>query len=481
MNPSLTAPKDRRLFKRLLNLDPGEAQLHSARPLPALERTPFLGLAAILALWPVWRWYFLRLNDGSDEPLGLLALLTITVLLWPLRARLSPSSTSTLAAAAILIFYSLAYPFLLPLPRALLGVTALALAIGLHRAPAGVWGILILSLPLMASLQFYFNHPLQKITAHGAAFLINLWPGLEISVRGTLLQWHGNPVAVDPPCSGIRMLWVGGFVHFSLATYHRHSWTTLAWLSPVALLAIIAANSLRAALLFPKESGAITLPDWTHAGIGLLVFGAALLLMTRMYARLAKTKPSPVASRRTGSFGRTALLTASVIAGLTPFLIGVPAGTSSETGEAFGGWPAEFEGRTLFEHPLDAHEQAFARNFPGRLGVFDDSDGRRVILRWVTRPTRKLHSSANCLRAAGFRIEDETSTRDTPWRRFTAYSADGDQLAAREQIVSQDDSRQTWTDFSRWFWAAGKETNSGPWLAVTVIEVREGSVVSPEK
>ena len=477
MLAALTASKDRRFANASLG-----RSLSPDSPTAGTWKVPLLGMLAAAALWPVWRWYLLRLDDGSDEPLGVLALITGAILVWPIRSRLAPTTASTIIAALALLVYALAFPVLLPLPRALLGITAVALAIGLHRAPAGAWGLLVLSLPLMASLQFYLNHPLQKITAHGAAILIDLWPNIEVSVRGTLLQWHGNPVAVDPPCSGIKMLWVGGFVHFALATYHRHSWKTLAWLSPVALLNIVAANSVRAALLFPKESGAVALPDWTHAGIGLLVFGGALALMTWGYAKLAKpTKPS-FASDKPGSCARTALITAAAIAGLTPPLIKGQASASNNTTEPFPGWPAEFEGRKLFERPLSSHEQAFAGNFPGHLGVFDDSDGRRIILRWVTRPTRKLHSSADCLRAAGCTITfDEIATSQSPWRHFTARSTDGPDLAARERIFSQGNPEQSWSDISEWYWVAGKNPKSSPWLAVTVIEVPDDSVVSPEK
>jgi exosortase/archaeosortase family protein len=475
----LTAPKDRCLAGasngRFLNLDSSPA---------GLGKEPLFAIATLAALWPVWRWYLLRLNDGSDEPLGALALITGAVLVWPVRSRLTPNNVSLVVAASLLVFYALAYPVLLPLPRALVGITAAALAIGLHRAPAGAWGLLILSLPLMASLQFYCNHPLQKITAQGAAFLINLWPNIEVSVRGTLLHWQGNPVAVDPPCSGIKMLWVGGFVHFALATYHRHSWKILAWLSPVALLTIVAANSVRAALLFPKEASVITLPDWTHAGIGLLVFAGSLALMTKFYAKLAPTNNGNAGARSTSqgkpsTFAKSALLTSTTIAALTPLFSTSRADQSDTT--AFPGWPSEFEGRTMFERELGPHERAFAKNFPGRLGVFDDSDSRRVILRWVTQPTRKLHSSADCLRAAGCIISFEKSIiKQNPWRHFTAES-DDQILAAREQIFSTRNPQQSWSDISEWYWAAGKDSESGPWLAVTVIEVHGGSVVSPEK
>jgi len=423
----------------------------------------------MVALWPVWRWFWLRLDDGSDEPLGLLALGTVAALLWSERRRLRASTVALFIASAFLITYAAAWSILPPLLRAVLAIGALGFAAGFGRTPAGVWGLLCLSLPVMASLQFYCNFPLQKATAQAAAFLINLSP-IDVSVSGTLLQWQGNPVSVDPPCSGIKMLWVGGFVHFALATLHRLSWRTLIWLSPVVLLSIIAANALRAALLFPKESGLIALPEWTHAGFGLAVFGAVLAVMVKIYPRLgsAQNATRPSTSMRASSSAFAALFTAATLAMLSPLISGTQKSIPAPVNTEFPGWPAEFEGRQLTQRTLSPHEATFAKNFPGRLGVFDDSDGRQVILRWVTRATRKLHSSTDCLKAAGFDIK-LAADRDQ-WRFFSATHTEAN-LRGRERIFRQDDAAKRWTDISSWYWSAERNPQTGPWWAVTVIEV----------
>lgn len=436
-------------------------------------QAPLLGIV-VAALWPVWRWYGSRVNDGSDEPLGLLALAAVLALIAPQFRKLAAHATALWTATVLLIAYAIAGDLLPPLLRALLAVIAVGLAAGLGRAPAGVWGLLCLSLPLMASLQFYFNYPLQKATAHSAAFLLNAFP-VNITVSGTLLMWQGAPVAVDPPCSGIKMLWVGGFAHFVLATRHRLGWRTLAWLSPLALLAIIGANALRAALLFPKESGAIPLPAWTHAGAGLVVFGGVLALMTWSYARLARPLTEicpPTRPDSTSTPARAALLVAAALAAISPLLATdqLNAAQVRPSEHVFPGWPDEFEGRALIARPLSSQEKAFAASFPGRLGVFDDSDGRRIILRWITQATRKLHSSADCLRATGCEIE--ALSPSDGWRRFLARSEAGS-MSVRERIHSQHQPGQAWRDVSAWFWAAVRSPQAGPWWAVTVIEARQ--------
>lgn len=435
------------------------------------QRVPLLAVA--LSLWPVWRWYLSRLDDGTDEPFGLLALAIAAVLLWPERRRLAAAATNaTLASAAFLITYASVWHFLTPLPRALFALPAIACAAGFAHAPAGAWGLLVLSLPLMASLQFYLNYPLQKITAHAAALLLSL-TSAEVTVAGTVLQWQATPVAVDPPCSGIKMLWAGALAHFTFATRHRLSWKTLVWLSPLAAAGILAANALRAALLFFKESGIVALPEWIHAAIGLAIFALVLLAMSRPYSRLAtpRKRSSPVAPAANPA--RALLFAAAALAALAPLLAGSfsprAVALSSAKAAAFPGWPARFEGRGLTMRTLSSHETAFAKNFPGRLGVFDDDQGRRIILRWVTAATRKLHSSADCLRATGYAVAALPPTPPDPWRRYAAERS-GQRFAVREQIYPAADPARIWTDVSAWFWSASRHPEAGPWWAITVID-----------
>ncbi len=141
-------------------------------------------------------------------------------------------------------------------------------------------------------------------------------------------------------------------------------------------------------------------------------------------------------------------------------------------------WPSEFEGRPLEQLPLSVTEEAFAQSFPGVIGVFKSSGDRQVILRRVDRATRRLHDSATCLKAAGFSIEyksgrgvppltEHPSERDG-WLHYEARR-DGEVFSAREQIVA---GERTWIDVSDWFWHATFHRNSGPWLAVTVLELQ---------
>lgn len=133
-------------------------------------------------------------------------------------------------------------------------------------------------------------------------------------------------------------------------------------------------------------------------------------------------------------------------------------------------WPTEFEGQTLTPLPLSEMESTFAASFPGAIAHFQI--GRdQLILRHIDRATRKLHSSATCLRAAGFHL-DSRRIETHGGSAWVAYNArrDGTVLRVREQVRSVHAPDQNWTDVSQWFWQATLHPDQGPWIAVTVLQ-----------
>jgi exosortase/archaeosortase family protein len=80
---------------------------------------------------------------------------------------------------------------------------------------------------------------------------------------------------VDVPCSGIHMLWFGLFAACALAAWYRLDTvrTLLCWAA--ALVTVVAANVVRATVLFFKEAHVVAWPEWTHAAVGVALFAAA--------------------------------------------------------------------------------------------------------------------------------------------------------------------------------------------------------------
>jgi exosortase len=238
----------------------------------------------VAALWPIWLWYARRTSDGSDEPWGVLALAAVLLFVYAERRNLREQSRPILLALAggLTLLGASVIPWAPALLRAGLGVTALSLAFAaLHnrsRPLLPLWAMLVLSLPVVASLQFYLGYPLRALTAWCSAALLRC-AGLDVEQAGTTLTWLGRTVLVDAPCSGVHMLWVGLFFVALLSYLLRASAARFLFNTGGAVVVIVAGNVLRNTLLFIKEAEIVALPKWTHPATGVLTFLLSALLI----------------------------------------------------------------------------------------------------------------------------------------------------------------------------------------------------------
>ncbi len=245
----------------------------------------WLGLLAA-ALWPAAWWMGQRMVDGSDEPLGLLALATLSLLLWQCRRRLRAAPQLGWLALA-LTGVALSTALLAqapPLVSSLFGLAALGaglaafLPAGVPAAP--VLGLSLLSLPLLASLQFYAGYPLRVLTAEASRWL--LAPGFAVERSGTALRVDGRLIMVDAPCSGVQMLWLGYFTACVVALYcARRDAAFLVRLPAVSVL-VLTGNVLRNTLLVTLEASGADVAGWMHEGVGLLVLAAVCAGIARV-------------------------------------------------------------------------------------------------------------------------------------------------------------------------------------------------------
>jgi exosortase/archaeosortase family protein len=235
--------------------------------------------AQAAALWPTWVWSARRMVDGSDDPLGMLALGGLALVAWQARKELRASPrlgwlalgmAGTLAATAGSLY-------LPPLLTGLVAVLALActlLAFLPSRvAGLGLAGLAVLALPLLSSLQFYAGYPLRIITAEASRWLLCL--GFEVQREGTALLVDGRLVIVDAPCSGVQMAWFGYFTACAAALWAGRTSREMLVRLPLVSAIVLTANVLRNAVLVACEGAGAPLPPWAHAGLGLLVLGIA--------------------------------------------------------------------------------------------------------------------------------------------------------------------------------------------------------------
>lgn len=420
------------------------------------------------ALLPLFIWYVRRLNDGSDEPLGLISLGLGMLLAWSDRKNLHAGSKARSTGSILVLASALSFPWLPPLLRALIAVLGIACFYGLHRR-IGLLSLMVLSLPVVASLQFWAGYPMRVATAEGVVQALKM-TGATVSRIGTGIAIDGKIISVDPACSGVRLLWHALVATSALAAMHRLPWKHgLALLSLAAILTI-PANQLRALVLVIQTWRGDGESSLLHEFAGLACAALTLAVLWWLAAKYRGRESTDIiaAPVRRRHF---AVLILAAIAG--PCLaINAPEHPLPESAApAFTEFT--FEGITLPLQPLASTpmEQAFAATFPGSLGSYGWS-GRQVILRRVTTATRRLHPSRDCLRAAGYDTTEsilETHADGSQWASFTA-SRDEWKLRVHERIVSEANT-ESWTDPSAWYWDALRHPLNGPWRAETVIEV----------
>jgi exosortase/archaeosortase family protein len=249
----------------------------------ALDRLPAGAALALLAaaLWPTAWWMGQRMLDGSDEPLGLLAIAALSVLLWQRRGQLRAAPrlgwlALSLAAAVTSTAVLWQVP---PLLSSLLGLLALGAGFAAFLPPAvatmPVLGLSLLSLPLLASLQFYAGYPLRVVTAEASRWL--LAAGFSVERTGASLLVNGQLVIVDAPCSGVQMLWLGYFTACVVALHARRRDAAFLARLPAVSLLVLAGNVLRNSVLVAFEGAGHHLAGWAHQAVGLMVLVAVCM------------------------------------------------------------------------------------------------------------------------------------------------------------------------------------------------------------
>jgi len=434
----------------------------------------------ILPLWPVivlvasgWmvlRWYFTRMTDGSDDPLGLIALVACAWFAW--REPRPGYSSRRLALATVGLVVLALLPSATPaLLRALIWVMALAAVLARTAAWAG---LLTYSLPVMASVQFFGGYPVRVAVTWAAAGLLRLL-GLAVSPEATMLVWHHDRVLIDAPCSGLQMAWLAGLLALLAANVYALKARRTARLLLFGAAVTFAANVVRAAALFFLETQLRVSAEWMHDLVGLGLF--ALVVAAVLARAAAEREPLPATSaplmrkRACPAVAAVFVFSATLVAA-RPFCGSSAAVSSSALQTIFPGWqmaPIGPKSDEMERLPLDARTQRFAAEFPGKLAVFREGP-RTWIVRWVFRPTRKLHAASDCMRAAGYHVVPGRARVDAKGQMWSSFDAkrDGENLRVCERIAGPNGIE--WTDVSAWFWDTVFDSDSGPWWAITEIE-----------
>lgn len=465
-------------------------------------------VAACIALLPTWAWMAQRFTDGSDDPLGLLAMLAMLAVVWAHRQSLGRVRAGWLrvgyfAVAAVgLAVHALAHAYLSGLPSALVGVVVLAcaaLAVLPRRvAAAPMLGMAVLALPILASLQFYAGYPLRVVTAEVSRWL--LWAWFEVSRTGTSLMVDGQLIIVDAPCSGVQMVWMAYFTACAVALWRGVGSGAFVRRLPLVGCTVLLANVLRNSVLVAGQAAGSPFTGWQHSAVGLVALAAVCALVARymLHAKQPSSTECSVYAKCACADGlgvQMVLLWAVVCV-----LLGGWSGLASGNFLAWNGMggtngnasskmmapeqPALWQGKRLRPMALTAVEERFAQHFPGAIQRLTTGH-ETLTIRTVHQPTRMLHSAADCYRGLGYRIsqhglqrmqkaDGERDAEGVVWQCFTASKdgedgRDGTQLRVCERI--EDAVGNGFTDTSSWYWQAVLQQSKAPWRAVTVARV----------
>lgn len=429
-----------------------------------------LGLQ-IVALWPMWRWYSARSQDSSDEPLGPLALIIALMMLSSKRDELK--TVPRVFPLWIVCFFNillLFFPEWPPLLKALVGVLSITTIVAAslerpHNAfPIGM--LLILSLPLVASLQFYGGYPLRRLATEGASVLLQ-WFGWPIFAEGTGLRWGERLMLVDAPCSGVHMLWVGLVMAATASSLSNASPVRVLFHTFLAMVLVLLGNILRSAVLFFKETGIVSLPDWTHEGIGIALFMIVLIPLAWVTMKtvpvLNRTCTHTLLEKGISPVYYLVVL-AFFLTGSMGFLTHEPVPFTALYQDPV--WPSHFRGRELIRLPLFPEEIRWMREFPGQAARFTDGESE-LFIRRVAQPTRQLHPAMDCFKGVGYTVTTPKILLQNGeyWQCFIAKKEASSQEVC-ERLYDEDGN--TWTDTSSWYWSATLNRSKGPWWSITV-------------
>jgi exosortase/archaeosortase family protein len=113
--------------------------------------------------------------------------------------------------------------------------------------------------------------------------------GIAVAREGAMLAWNGQLIAIDAPCSGVKMLWAGLYLACALAASYRLPAVRTMAAVALACAVVVAANAVRAAALFHTEAGLLQLPPWSHQASGVVCFIAAALVILMGVCSLKET------------------------------------------------------------------------------------------------------------------------------------------------------------------------------------------------
>lgn len=266
---------------------PPAAVIHTSRGGRWLARVQSLPpavwlLAQAAALWPHWQWSAARVSDGSDDPLGVAAAAMLLAVAWQAGPRMTAAPRDGWLALALIatVAATASLGHWPPLVGALLAALAMASALRAWLPAATpslpLFGLAVLAVPLVSSLQFYAGYPLRLVTAQLSTWALQT-AGFMAERSGASMVVDGQLVIVDAPCSGVQMVWMAYFTACVVAWWRQLPDATLLRRLPWVGAIVLLGNAVRNTVLVGLEARPFSVPDSLHEAVGLVVLATVCI------------------------------------------------------------------------------------------------------------------------------------------------------------------------------------------------------------
>lgn len=271
----------------------------------------------LIITWPTVVWYQARMLDGSDNNWGLMALLVAIVVSVKKKKKIHSTHYLKINLGLInlmLLVYIVSIVFSFYTLIQMMIVTILLSSVlsqwgNRSRINFGIVGLMLLSLPLFASLDFYLGYPLRYFIGLLSSYLLNLH-GLGIRLEGVSMLFDDKVILIDGPCSGIKMMWTGSFLTFSFIAYFDLNLKYSIKLSLISFAATLTANVFRICALFYVESDILGSLKWMHETVGIVCYSMAVAVILYSGVRIVNLSPTSNADsikRRSKLAGQSSL------------------------------------------------------------------------------------------------------------------------------------------------------------------------------
>ena len=233
-----------------------------------------MAIAVMLAAcWDAWRLLAGRVEDAASVAMVLVLAAGLVWRLWSMDAGQRISAPKLAALLALYAAASWSGPALLQIGAAVVAITILLRAGDGWKASLPVAGFALLSLPILPTLDFLLAYPLRRVSVLITATLLRM-NGMAVGVEGVALDWHGQRLLFDGPCSGVKMLWAALLLASLVALVQGATLARYLRLLGIAIVAAVAGNALRAASLFYLENGFVARLQGgiAHEAVGVVAF-----------------------------------------------------------------------------------------------------------------------------------------------------------------------------------------------------------------